>query len=96
MQTTRTATMLGARATPAVKARAGYMPNNRISALCWEAMGLLELAPPAFGIRRAGIYVLDDDGPRVCAGAFDTETAAIAWLERRQRHASAEDMPGDT
>jgi uncharacterized RDD family membrane protein YckC len=31
---------------------------------------LLEMTPPAFGIRRAGIRILDDDGLRVHAGPF--------------------------
>src|ERR1700680_1537752 len=38
-------------------------------------------------IRRAepGIYIVDDDGAQVHAGAFDNDASALAWIERRQR-----------
>ena len=46
-------------------------------------MELLELTPPDYGVRTRGIYIIDDNGMRVCAGPFSTDTAAIAWLEAK-------------
>jgi hypothetical protein len=47
-------------------------------------MELLDLAPPAFGVATAGLYIIDDDGIRPLAGPFTSETAAIAWIVQRQ------------
>jgi hypothetical protein len=44
-------------------------------------MELLKLRPPAFGIAAPGIYVLDDAGGAIYAGPFESEIAAIAWIE---------------
>ena len=48
-------------------------------------MELLELQPPEYGVHTSGIYVIDDDGRRVCAGPFQTETDAIVSIERSLR-----------
>jgi hypothetical protein len=47
-------------------------------------MELLHLEPPDYGVRTIGIYIIDDDGIGVCAGPFDSETAAIGWIDQRQ------------
>jgi hypothetical protein len=47
-------------------------------------MELLQLEPPDYGVRTMGIYIIDDDGIGVCAGPFDSETAAIGWIDQRQ------------
>jgi hypothetical protein len=47
-------------------------------------MELLQLEPPNYGVRTMGIYIIDDDGTGVCAGPFDSETAAIGWIDQRQ------------
>jgi hypothetical protein len=47
-------------------------------------MELLQLKPPDYGVRIMGIYIVDDDGIGVCAGPFDSETAAIGWIDQRQ------------
>jgi hypothetical protein len=47
-------------------------------------MELLDLQPPDYGVHSTGIYIIDDDGVRVCAGPFESEVAAIAWIIRRQ------------
>jgi hypothetical protein len=46
-----------------------------------EPMELLQLDPTEYGVHSTGIYIIDDDGIKVCAGPFDTETAAIASIE---------------
>jgi hypothetical protein len=48
-------------------------------------MELLELEPPLFGVRIPGIYVIDDDGTETLAGPFESEVAAIKWIERQQK-----------
>ena len=48
-------------------------------------MELLELDSPSYGVRTPGIYIIDDDGEHVCAGPFDSEIAAIAWIDLRQQ-----------
>jgi hypothetical protein len=48
-------------------------------------MELLELDSPSYGVNTPGIYIIDDDGERVCAGPFDSEIAAIAWIDLRQQ-----------
>jgi hypothetical protein len=56
-------------------------------------MELLDLQPPHYGVHITGIYIIDDDGIRIFAGPFESETAALNWLEQRQeallRHRSA-------
>jgi hypothetical protein len=47
-------------------------------------MELLQLEPPHHNVRISGIYVIDDDGTEVIAGPFESETAAINWIELRQ------------
>jgi hypothetical protein len=47
-------------------------------------MELLQLEPPDYGVRTMGIYIIDDDGIGICAGPFDSETAAIGWINQRQ------------
>ena len=47
-------------------------------------MELLLLEPPDYGVPIPGIYVIDDDGTNVVAGPFVSETAAIAWINKRQ------------
>jgi hypothetical protein len=47
-----------------------------------EIMELLELEPPRYGVRISGIYVIDDDGTDTLAGPFDSETAAIRWIDQ--------------
>jgi hypothetical protein len=49
-------------------------------------MELLELDSPSYGVSTSGIYVIDDDGEHVCAGPFDSEIAAIAWIDLRQQN----------
>lgn len=49
-------------------------------------MELLELDSPSYGVSTPGIYIIDDDGERVCAGPFDSEIAAIAWIDLRQQN----------
>ena len=51
---------------------------------CGGNMELLQLEPPDYGVRAMGIYIIDDDGIGVCAGSFDSETAAIGWIDQRQ------------
>ena len=46
-------------------------------------MELLQLEPPDYGVHTMGIYVIDDDGIGICAGPFDSETAAIGWIDQR-------------
>jgi hypothetical protein len=46
-------------------------------------MELLQLEPPDYGVRAMGIYIIDDDGIGICAGPFDSETAAIGWIDQR-------------
>ena len=48
-------------------------------------MELLDLQPPHYGVHITGIYIIDDDGTRVFAGPFDSETAAIGWIVQRQQ-----------
>ena len=48
-------------------------------------MELLELDSPSYGVSTPGIYIIDDDGERVCAGPFASEMAAIAWIDLRQQ-----------
>ena len=48
-------------------------------------MELLELTPPEFGVAEPGVYAVDDDGAQILAGPFDSESAALAWIEQRQR-----------
>jgi len=52
-------------------------------------MELLELDPPSYGVSTRGIYIIDDDGEQVFAGPFDSEVAAIAWIDLRQQPRSA-------
>jgi hypothetical protein len=47
-------------------------------------MELLQLEPPEYGVHTTGIYVIDDDGIHVFAGPFDSESAAIGWIDQRQ------------
>ena len=47
-------------------------------------MELLDLQPPDYGVRSTGIYIIDDDGLRVFAGPFESESTAIAWIIQRQ------------
>jgi hypothetical protein len=60
-------------------------------------MELLELDPPSYGVTTRGIYIVDDDGEQVFAGPFDSEIAAIAWIDLRQQniaqHQQLEDSP---
>ena len=49
-------------------------------------MELLELDSPSYGVSTPEIYIIDDDGERVCAGPFDSEIAAIAWIDLRQQN----------
>ena len=60
-------------------------------------MELLELDPPGYGVSTRGIYIIDDDGKQVFAGPFDSEIAAIAWIDLRQQnivqHRQLEDSP---
>jgi hypothetical protein len=51
-----------------------------------ETMELLELDPPSYGVSTRGIYIIDDDGEQVFAGPFDSEIAAIAWIDLRQQN----------
>jgi hypothetical protein len=46
-------------------------------------MELLQLEPPDYGVRTLGRYIIDDDGIAICAGPFDSETAAIGWIDQR-------------
>jgi hypothetical protein len=50
-----------------------------------ETVELLELDPPSYGVTTRGIYIVDDDGEQICAGPFDSEIAAIAWINLRQQ-----------
>lgn len=52
-------------------------------------MELLQLEPPHYGVRASGIYVINDDGTSVLAGPFETEFAAIIWIELRHEALSA-------
>ena len=45
-------------------------------------MELLELEPPHYGVHVSGIYVIDNDGTATLAGPFDSETAAIRWIDQ--------------
>jgi hypothetical protein len=36
------------------------------------------------GVRSMGIYIIDDDGLRIFAGPFESESTAIAWIIQRQ------------
>ena len=47
-------------------------------------MELLDLQAPDYGVHSTGIYIIDDDGVRVCAGPFESEAAAIVWIIRRR------------
>jgi len=47
-------------------------------------MELLDLQPPDYGVHHTGIYVIDDDGLRICAGPFESEATAIAWIILRR------------
>lgn len=47
-------------------------------------MELLLLDPPDHGAHSTGIYIIGDDGIDICAGPFDSETAAIQWIVLRQ------------
>lgn len=49
-------------------------------------MELLQLEPPDHGAHTTGLYIVDDDGINICAGPFDSETAAIGWIVRRQNY----------
>jgi hypothetical protein len=49
-------------------------------------MELLQLDPPDYGVHVTGIYIIDDDGRAVLAGPFDSETAAIYWIDQRQEN----------
>jgi hypothetical protein len=51
-----------------------------------ETVELLELDPPSYGVSTRGIYIIDDDGEQVFAGPFDSEIAAIAWIDLRQQN----------
>ena len=48
-------------------------------------MELRQLEPPDYDVHTTGIYIIDDDGTRVFAGPFDSETAAIGWIVQRQQ-----------
>ena len=52
-------------------------------------MELLELEPPRYGVRISGIYVIDDDGTDTLAGPFDSEAAAIRWIDQLRDAMSA-------
>jgi hypothetical protein len=47
-------------------------------------MEILQLEPPDYGVHTTGIYVIDDDGIGVRAGPFESETAALRWIDHRQ------------
>ena len=47
-------------------------------------MELLQLEPPDYGVCTMGVYMIDDDGIGICDGPFDSETAAIGWIDQRQ------------
>jgi hypothetical protein len=49
-----------------------------------ETMELLHLEPPDYAVHSTGIYVIDDDGISILAGPFESETAAIRWIDLRQ------------
>ena len=49
-------------------------------------MELLQLEPPNYGVHIKGIYIIDDDGLAVLAGPFDSETAAIHWVDQHQEN----------
>ena len=48
-------------------------------------MELRQLEPPDYDVHTTGIYIVDDDGVRVFAGPFDSETTAIGWIVQRQQ-----------
>ena len=54
-----------------------------------ETVELRGLDSPSYGVSIPGIYIIDDDGEQVCAGPFDSEIAAIAWIDRRQENRPA-------
>ena len=43
-------------------------------------MELLELDSPSYGVSTPGIYIIDDDGERVCAGPFDSKSRPLPGL----------------
>jgi hypothetical protein len=59
-------------------------PTVAVTQHCGETMELLDLQPPDYGVHSKGIYIIDDDGVRIFAGPFDSETAAITWIIQRQ------------
>jgi hypothetical protein len=46
-------------------------------------MELLHLEPADYGVHATGIYVIDDDGISVLAGPFESEAAALRWIDQR-------------
>lgn len=56
-------------------------------------MELLQLEPPNHGVPIAGIYIIDDDGTGVLAGPFQSEAAALAWIDRRQKRLHRDHSP---
>ena len=46
-------------------------------------MEVLELESPSYDV---SVYIIDDDGEHVCAGPFDSEISAIAWIDLRQQN----------
>jgi hypothetical protein len=49
-----------------------------------ESMELLQIEPPSYGVHSSGIYIIDDDGTGVLAGPFQSENAAVEWINQRQ------------
>ena len=45
-----------------------------------ELWKLLELDSPSYGVSTPGIYIIDDDGERVCAGPFDSKSRPLPGL----------------
>ena len=62
------------------------LPTVTIALQRGETMELLQLEPPDYGVPTTGIYIIDDDGIGVCAGPFDSETAALRWIDQRQEN----------
>ena len=49
-----------------------------------KTMELLQLEPPNYDVHSSGIYIIDDDGTGVLAGPFQSENAAVEWINQRQ------------
>jgi hypothetical protein len=48
-----------------------------------KTMEMLQLEPPSHGVHSSGIYIIDDDGTGVLAGPFQSEHAAVEWINQR-------------